>query len=72
MFLNDWELYKKPKGKKRFWIWSVNDSFWSKDLAYVDDKGIDTDGNTYYSAWDKLEKIKHENEYIDIEVDWED
>ena len=68
-----------PRKNKRFWLWSIkNDNwykittYWYKITTYLDDNGLDTDGDKYQSEedWEVCEKIKHENEYIDIEIDW--
>lgn len=64
------EMEEASKPKKRYWLWSTkNKGFcsgdWIKQLKYYDDNGYTTTGHLS-EIWDKLEKIKHENEFIDV------
>lgn len=65
-----WEIYEEPKPKKRYWIWSFKfknpESPWRKYDNYLDDNGVETNGLIDMDNFDELEKIKHENEFIDI------
>lgn len=62
------KLDEESKPKKRYWIWSTNrhNQVWIKDLVYMDETGRDSKGTKCYDDWFEKEKIKHENEFIDI------
>ncbi len=65
--LYDWEVYKEPKEKKRYWLWNIKGNiFWYKGNNFIDDNGRTTDGELYGDNWYIKEKIKCENDYIDI------
>jgi len=63
----DWSI-EPPKAKRKYWLWSIEnyDGIWIKNYLYLDDCGMDTKGNRQYSRWEKLEKIKHENEFVEV------
>ena len=64
---NDWEEYKEPKEKKRYWLWSVEQVFgWYMRDNYLDENGYNTEGALEIENFDNLEKIKHEDMYINI------
>lgn len=64
---------EKPKQKKRYWAWRVRcetTGCWNKCKGYLDDKGnfagaYDCMGRDE-KVWDKTEKIKDENDYIEV------
>lgn len=67
-----YEIYEEPKKKKtkRFWIWDVKydlDSAIYKSDSYMDENAMRTNGNIFLSKSELLKK--HENEFIDIEVE---
>ena len=61
---------KPPTPKKRFWIWDIRSGNGSvyKATYYLDDDGYYSDGKTRYCNLGEMFK-KHENEFIDIEVE---
>lgn len=64
------EMDEESNPKKRYWLWSTkNKGFcsggWIKRLKYYDDNGYTTTGHLF-GMWDEMEKIKHENEFIDV------
>ena len=60
---------KPPKPKKRYWLWDVKiaSGVIYKSSYYLDDDGYSTGRNTNYEKDFLLRK--HENEFIDIEVE---
>ena len=65
------------KRTKRFWLWSYKEDKneqWEKCNIYMDDIGKDTNNEEYISHKQKpfewFDTKKHENEFIDVEVDW--
>lgn len=64
-----YSIYEPPKPKKRYWQWKLNvDGQWWRHVNYMDDKGFYTDGTRYFegSKWDEIEKIKIEDDYIEV------
>ena len=58
---------KKPAKKKRYWIWKVKIyAYWSKSTSYISECGKKTDGNLYGAGWNDLEKVKIEDDWIDV------
>jgi len=60
-----------PKQKKRYWIWSFQSKIsaeWIKHSEYLDDDGKLTNGKDSFTNvhWHELNKIKHENEWIEV------
>lgn len=63
------ELIEKAKVKKRYWLWSIKGSNgWQSWDFYMDENGVRTSGYEQFVAFKTLDKIKHENEFIDVEV----
>lgn len=54
--------------KKRYWLWTVlvGDPF--KTTNYIDDDGKTPRGHVIYASFKRLNKVKHENEFVDIDT----
>ncbi len=61
---------KLPKLKKRYWLWDMKATGGAayKSSYYFDDDGYYSNGKTMYCNLGDMVK-KHENEFIDIEVE---
>jgi len=58
-----------PKKLKRYFQWKLdNGSGWFRRDEYICDNGQGTGGYDVFNNWSGLEKIKIENDYIDVEV----
>ena len=66
-FDEGWYPYTEPKKLKKYWRWRVRSYCWLKPDEYLDDIGVDTSGHTRYENWHSLEKIKIEDDYIEVE-----
>lgn len=64
-------VYKVPKKKKRYWQWKVkcNGGQWLKPDYYLDEEGRDTSNAVYDSRWNRFERVKVEDDYVDVEVE---
>ena len=63
------EMDEASKPKKRYWLWSMKlygSEYITKCDTYLDDNGLRTDGAQVATNWHEREKIKHENEFIDV------
>lgn len=64
--LDDVQALIKPKEKKRYWQWKLNTfTGWERINPYLDDNGYDTKG-VVLKDWDKMEKTKIEDDYIEV------
>lgn len=64
-----YSIFEPPKPKRRYWQWKLNaDGQWWRHTYYLDDKGFYTDGTGYFESgeWDKMEKIKIEEDFIEV------
>lgn len=62
-------IWHEPKPKKRYWQWKLNvRGHWFRNATYMDDNGFYSDGTRYFESreWDKMEKIKIEDDYIEV------
>lgn len=60
--------FEPPKKKKRYWLWSIKEGDeYYKSLYYYDDDGLKTNDTRGLLDWHDLEKIKHEDEWIEVE-----
>lgn len=63
----------KEKVLKRFWAWRIkpsDHSHWVRGSCYMDDEGVFTSGDRPYGEkWSEREKIKIEDDFVDVEVD---
>lgn len=64
----------KKKIKKRYWQWkfkSLGSGYWYRLETYLDEEGRNTEDELapfYGKEWMSLEKIKIEDDYVEIEV----
>jgi len=76
--IEDWtiEPYEPPtppKKLKRYWQWKVcpgrapAERRWLKDPEYLDESGRNTSGQGTYSRWEEMQKIKIEDDFVDVE-----
>ena len=73
----EWEEYTEPDPPKvkRYWLWIIKSHYVYKTGQYVDADGRASNGEIYAGYWYKSEKIKSENEWVEIDdkghiVDW--
>lgn len=64
-----YSIYEPPKEKKRYWAWKIKvGGYWYRNLNYMDDNGFRSDGSMHHlnTAWNEMEKIKIEDDFIDV------
>ena len=69
---DSWHPYTEPKKLKRFWLWAIKrqEDSWFKCSTYMDEKGFDSVAEgIFFKEWKSLEKIKIEDDYIEVEVE---
>jgi len=69
-----WSVFREkytftpPEKTKRFWQWKLCiDDMWFRCSAYYDDAGRTTKGECYRD-WGRMEKVKFEDDFVDVEV----
>jgi len=62
----DFIPYIEPKKKKKYYLYNINgNEGWCRTIRFINDEGYDTHGNKD-ALWDQTEKVKLENEYIEV------
>lgn len=64
-----YSIHEPPKPKKRYWQWKLQGRTWVRHSQYMDDDGRCSDGTRYFESreWDRMKKIKIEDDFIDVE-----
>jgi hypothetical protein len=60
-----------PKQKKKFWQWKVKyskEGAWQRPDTYLNDLGMATNGVAAWKDWQDLDKVKIENDFVEVEV----
>lgn len=57
-----------PKAKVKYYMWKIctRGSSWQPTDFYISDKGLNTIGRRYYIEWENLEKIRKDDDFIEL------
>lgn len=58
-----------PKQKKKYWRWKIGENTgWYCHDHYLDESGLSTGGWRYINFWDDKQKIKVEDDFVEVDV----
>ena len=66
--LGDRLRLSQPTKTKRYWQWRVMAPYWYRVDAYLDIEGKDTRGIVHHKDWMNTDRVKDENDFIDVEI----